>query len=122
MFIVAMGCAAPAAPFSQPPVAPASPQPAPQEPARMKSSLTPAQRETLGPRLLAYGSGWDLSNLEQFMDVRVAKTAKGHQLTLTMRGPSGLRSVKQLDDDSLSGENLQIPPGDELTAAQLANV
>jgi hypothetical protein len=88
----------------------------------MKSSLTPAQRETLGPRLLAYGSGWDLSNLEQFMDVRVAKTAKGHQLTLTMRGPSGLRSVKQLDDDSLSGENLQIPPGDELTAAQLANV
>ncbi|MBK6923609.1 MAG: hypothetical protein IPH07_39855 [Deltaproteobacteria bacterium] len=88
----------------------------------MKSSLTPAQRRTLGPRLRAYGSGWDLANLEQFMDIRVSQTPKGHQLTLTMRGASGLRSVYQLDDENFSGELLQIPPGDELTAAQLADV
>jgi hypothetical protein len=89
----------------------------------MNSSLTPAQRQTLGPRLRAYGSGWDVANLERFMDIDVAQTAKGHVLTLTMRGASGLRSVYRLDEKGgLSGESLQIPPGDELTAAQLANV
>lgn len=89
----------------------------------MTSSLTPAQREVLGPRLRAYGSGWELASIERSMTIDAQELSNDIVLTFTVRGASGLRSVYRLDQQNgLTGETLQIPPGDELTSAQLASV
>lgn len=107
-----LGCGPPAAPTT--PTGTALPA--------QVSSMTPEQRTILAVKLRSWGSGWALENLEKQLTLSVTETPAEYLLTFTARGASGLHTVKHLlkQEIGLSGEELAIPDGDELTAAQRA--
>lgn len=103
------------------------PHPAPDmvatlEPVTSASPMTAEQRTAIGPLLSRYGSGWRLENIEARYTVGVIETATEYTLQLTALGGSGLTAIVHAGKDGrLSSDALSIPPGPELTAAQLAD-
>jgi hypothetical protein len=103
------------------PKTPTAPQSTTAKPrAALERSMTPEQRPLVATKLRAFGSGWALENLEKRFTLAVTETPLEYEIGLTARGASGLWTVKHLlkEKTGLSGENLAIPAGEELTPAQ----